>query len=747
MYENLMKKEIGESVSVSELPGISCPLFVTYKCELSGKKAMLLESYGENDSLIVTVIGDEIKISKKYIEKLNTENGNFLGYDTDTLLSSGRDLLAEKLLDTDFTLNDLKGILPPSFSNGYICLGYHTSPRLFTVDKLGRIFFQPDFQVDRPSSAAFDPADISRFGQLPPKKISFIDGIIPILFCYRSDGNQALETMYLVEHGDSNFEYSVWIRATGFIDGNAVSVRFMNEGCCNLKNSQTIKSSEFYNALFGVLGHYREMMNTQSRIDIPDKELERVYYGTMMTASNMLNGFQPKYGNMFYGLETHNNFPPNFIMSFAVFAMCGFKRKARLILEHFLNNAVDHYGRMIYRQGETQYYSYSGSEIGQLLWLIERYSDSPDQNGWISEYTDILCRMGDNLISYIAPIDGLDGVYLIHMCAEADTNGRIFDYIQNSLWAIRGLEALDALCSNYSIDGARFKENAELLRKSIDAVCVKYELQTKYGALLPFQLQYTAQPLTLSCCKDTAYPVSEEEYREYIGGDTNPRNDLEGFQNYLENNYANYRYYPEILSSAVLDKKYSDSINLMRERLGGEILCMTRFMTGIDDWPAYNNAIYLLENGFVQKYRMLLYSHILYHGLPDFHIYYEQVGFTDDCMQRRADSCLPSTLLPSFMISQMLAYTSVDGKRLEILKGVPQDWFKKGFSFDNIATPSGIVSVICRHNTLTVNINGIRPDTEIRLYTPKNSEKTLDSSETAEYILVTDNHTSLTFNL
>ena len=64
MYENLMKKEIGESVSVSELPGISCPLFVTYKCELSGKKAMLLESYGENDSLIVTVIGDEIKISK-----------------------------------------------------------------------------------------------------------------------------------------------------------------------------------------------------------------------------------------------------------------------------------------------------------------------------------------------------------------------------------------------------------------------------------------------------------------------------------------------------------------------------------------------------------------------------------------------------------------------------------------------------------------------------------------------------------
>lgn len=319
------------------------------------------------------------------------------------------------------------------------------------------------------------------------------------------------------------------------------------------------------------------------------------------------------------------------------------------------------------------------------------------------------------------------------MCAEADTNGRIYDYIQNSLWAIRGLEALAEICTEYGADSSVYEENARILRVSAETVCRKNETQTEYGPLVPFQLQYTSRPLTLSACRDTAYPVSEDEYNEYIAGDTNPRNDLVGAQNLLENNYANYRYYPELLSAMLLDKKYSDSINTMRERLGGELLCMTRFMTGIDDWPAYNNAIYLLDDDHIQKYRMLLYSHILYHGLPDYHIYYEQVAFNENNMERRADSCLPSTLIPPFMISQMLAYTSVDGKRLEILKAVPRDWFDKGFEFEKIITPSGSVSVVCRDGKLKIDIENLRKDTEIRLYIP-------DISGKIEYIPLTDTH-------
>lgn len=720
MIKNIFDKEPGDTVSENAISGVTSALTVTYKGKLSGKNTMILESYGDSGSFFVTVIGDTIKVSKKFTEKINNKKPAFCGYKKGEILDSGRDILAREFLDKSFCLSDIKGILPSTYSNGYISLGYHTSPRLFTVDSQARIYFQPDFKVERPpsQSPAFDPSELSPLGKLTPK-MSFIDGIIPVLFCYYSDGAEALETMYLVEHGDSDFEYSVFIRASELKNGELTSVRYINAGCCNLKKTLPLIPDVFYNAMLGTIGYYCEMMGTQSHIDIPDKELERIYYGTMMTANNMLNGFQPKYGNMFYGLETHNNFPPNFIMSFAVFAMCGFRRKARLILEQFLNNAVDPFGRIIYRQGETQYYSYSGSEIGQLLWLTGRYAGVLTPAGWIFEYIDVLCSIGDTLISYIAPSDECGGVRLIHMCAEADTNGRIYDYIQNSLWAIRGLEALAALCSETGKDGTRFTDNARILRASVETVCHEKEAKSEYGTLIPFQLQYTAEPLTLSICRDTAFAVSDLKYKEYIEGDTNPRNDLAGEQNLLENNYANYRYYPEMLSSMLLDKKYTDAINLMRESLGGELLCMTRFMTGIDDWPAYNNAIYLLDDGMVQKYRLLLYSHILYHGLPDFHIYYEQAAFTEDSMQRRADSCLPSTLLPPFMISQMLAYTSVDGKRLELLKAVPDDWFEKGFSFKDIVTPSGDVSVVCKDRKINVEIENLKKDVEVRLYIPE----------------------------
>lgn len=368
MSDNILNKKTGDTLPGNVISGISVPLTVTYKGKLSGKDALILESFGEKDAFLVTVIGDELKVSNKFADSVNTKKANFRGHTVQKLLDSGRDLLAEELLSKDFCLEDLKGILPSSFSNGYISLGYHTSPRLFTVDKQARIFFQPDFKVERPRSEApaFEPSEISPLGKLTPK-ISYIDGVIPILFCCHSNGTEALETMYLVEHGDSDFEYSVFIRAAEIKDDKIISVRYINAGCCNLKKSLPLIPDVFYNSLLGVIGYYHEMMDIQSFIDIPDKELERVYYGTMMTANNMMNGFQPKYGNMFYGLETHNNFPPNFIMAFSVFAMCGFKKKARLILEQFLNNAIDPYGRIIYRQGETQYYSYSGSEIGQLL--------------------------------------------------------------------------------------------------------------------------------------------------------------------------------------------------------------------------------------------------------------------------------------------------------------------------------------------------------------------------------------------
>ena len=688
--------------------------YVTFDGTINGQRCTIYESFGREGLLLIkngqTSIG-----YRKYTAKEKDVKPSFCGFSAEKLIESGKDLIAEKLLKSGFCFKDVKGILPSQWKKSYLSLGYRTSARLLSVNEYGEIFMQPDFDVRNPEKAAFAPCRLTPENKDVKPDMSFIDGILPVLTLTFESDSKLTELTYLTEHADADFEYSVFIRCVTVDKRGDAKAEYYNAGVCNLNKLLPVSEEVYYDCLDGALDYYRSFIEEQAVFYTPEPELNRAFYGVMLTADNMMNGFKPKYGNMFYSLESHDNFPPNYITAISAYAATGHPKKARLIAEHFLNNAVSTRGKIIYRQGETQFYSFSASETGQLLYIMNKYKSIIFPGESVCQYAETLKRLGRYVLS--AAETTSDGFRLIRMCAEADTNGRIYEYLQNSLWASRGLYALSEL-----LDTDEFKKSADELKASALAAADKYSADSPYGKIPPFQLSYTALPLTLSKCLETTFPVSDGYLGEYLRGNQNPRLDLEGEQNLLENNYANYRYYPEMLSSGFLDKEKEAALNLLRENAGGELMCMTRFMDHLDDWPAYNNALFLLDSGRTDKFRLLSYAHLLYHGLSDFHLYYEQVGITDDAMIRAADSCLPSTLLPALALSAAFARQSLDGKRIELLKGIDKDWLHKGFYVDGIITGSGKAGVKCepdKNNVkLSVMLSGDFGGREIRLYLP-----------------------------
>ena len=351
---------------------------------------------------------------------------------------------------------------------------------------------------------------------------------------------------------------------------------------------------------------------------------------------------------------------------------------ARGIFRHLFTYILTDEGRFSYRQGPQEVFGASAEEYGYLLFLADRYSLQLGADSWDAEVWYRLTGIGELLLAACSPCEEADGRTLVLMCAEADTNTRIHAYLNNNLWAIRGLNALAALLIRFGREpeAKSYAAMAAQLTENVNALLEKYSVyDPRFGKLPPFRFGYTATPATLSTCKDTFAPMTEAEYREYLVPSLS--REASKLQDLTENTYANYRYYPECLSSMLLPAEQAEAVHKLRAALGGEILCMTRFMRELDDWPIIHYARYLLEAGHIDKYLTLLFAHANHHGLPELMCYYEQVTVTGGM---RAHDCVPSLLTVPIMSAWMLVYERMNGNELLLGAGVPKAWFLGGVS-------------------------------------------------------------------
>ncbi len=608
------------------------------------------------------------------------------------LLRHGRDVLGEALLQKgEPSYEAVRRLLPPVTQGAYCFLSGAASWGGVLVDRQGQIFPQSSGSLRQPDPI-FSPVLVDGvLGERAPRQF-LLAGKYPVLFSVHSDSDEVLELLYFVEAGDPDRDPIVWIRSKRYSKNDPASCAV----CCQIAalsrhTGRRIDEAALLTALADTVAYWRRFEAAGARLSFPEKPLLNAVYGTMMSCAATFSGDHAHYGHMWYGAELHDNFPPNYIWTLEACCLMGQHAWARRILQHLLTYVLNDHGRFVYRQGEHEDFGASAEEYGQLLFVLERYGLLLDEAHWPEAYFEKLTGMGEVLLQACMPCPEADGRIMIYMCAEADTNTRVHVYLNNNLWGIRGFQALARLLRRHggTEAAAPFADMAETLLCNTQALTEQFTEESAYGPLVPFRFGYTAKPLTLSTCAETSEPVDEAALRKYWVR-SHERHSQGGSQDLTENTYANYRYYPEILSAMLLKRDQAEALVRMREAIGGEYLGMTRFYSWIDDWPVTHYGRYLLESGRIEKYLLLLYAHTAHHGHPDLMCYYEQMT-TDGAMV--APDCVPSLLTTAIMTAWMFAYETVDRRRLRLLSAVPKGWFKTGFSAQGLGYSGGVCHI------------------------------------------------------
>ena len=656
-----------------------------------------LSEYYHGDAYVFLYKSDEGErsLSLYPIKRTEAKKGTYyLGYTKEEIHASGRDLLAEAILaGGEPRYGEVKAVLPPLCEETYAILGGPASVAGLTVAPSGAIYNQLSGH-EREPRPIFDPAAYEPIlGAIPPYQ-TILGGELPLLLSVHTDGERTLEFLYFVEPTEPDRDPIAWIRIKRYQndDPATVSLEYRVAAIAREETEEilfdTPPSEEiFLDALFDTVSYWITEAKEGAEFSLPEAELARIAHGTAAIAATTATAEHAHYGHRFYGKELHDNFPPNYIWTLETLIALGRHEKARDVFRHFVKYVLRGDGRINYRQGYRLIFGASAAEYGMLLYLFWQYRDILGVGALGKTEMRRLCGMGDEICSHIAPCPECDGLLLVSMCAEADTNERIHAYLNNNLWAIRGLFAL----ADLSLDAdQRYRETAALLEKNVRTAIERCKARgTRFGDLVPFRIGYPATPMTLSRCEDTYAPLGEEEHRAYFST-LWVREDVAVFQDIAENSFANYRYYPEMLSSMLLTPAEGDAIVAMREALGGEMLGMTRLLNRIDDWPVAQYARYLLETERIDKYLLLLYAHAAHHGIPALATYYEQV--TADGAVKAFD-CLPSLLTVPLLLSRIFAYEPIGGGSLRLLSALPKEWLKKPFAARRIGYSGGRLDI------------------------------------------------------
>lgn len=619
------------------------------------------------------------------------------------VLTSGRDILTDQLLSGgEPSYARVEPLLPPVEEGAYAFFGGAASISGVELDLASGILYSQVYgDQNVPKEPLFEPKTVDAVLGTQKPFVRLLDGRFPILFSVHADDREVLEFLYFVEPGDTNRDPVVWIREKRYPrrDPSAYTVFYSLVSRSRVIPYHAIPAQTFQDALADTVAYWLRFSSQGAQFDLPEKQLERIVAGTQMACAVTFTGDHPHYGHRYYGKEIHDHFPPNFLWTLESCCVQNRLPWARRIVQYLFAYALTDEGRFVYRQGNEELFGASACEYAQLLWLLDRYADALRLD---VDYAEQLRGMGGYLLSHMHPCDEIGGKPLIYMCAEADSNTRVHAYINNNLWCVRGLRALASLLARFGEDGTEFGVQAELLHAAVLCLLEKEsEWDDRFGTLPPFRVGYTAKPATLSACRETFSPMTDAEYAQYARW-IDMRKQGDATQEYTENNYANYRYYPEMLGSMLLPPEHAAGVMSLRENLGGELLCMTRFLSHLDDWPVLHYARFLLESGHVDKYLTLLYAHACHHGIPDLMCYYEQVS---PAGKVHAEDCVPSLLTVPIMAAWMFAYERMSDNTLVLLGGIPKAWYAEGFAVKGLGTSFGTVSVTADAQNVSITFS------------------------------------------
>ena len=317
-------------------------------------------------------------------------------------------------------------------------------------------------------------------------------------------------------------------------------------------------------------------------------------------------GNHPKYGVKTYAGNMHDSFPPIIIAAVDALTAWGLNERAARVLTYWMHH-------FIREDGTIDYYGPSLSEYGQLLHTAALMAERAGPDDWWSTCYPALDRLAIHLLRLREAAKAEDG--LISGIPEADTRHRTGKYFHNNAWIAKALRRWADLCEQLeacpSVPISRVRSEAEgLARDTVDAIQKTWPADPDDWWLSP-QVEPVARP---SCLTDGELA-----------------------------SYANYRYWPELLSSEILPHELAHRVVESRLTAGGQFCGMTRFLGQLDDWPLTDYLYGLWALGRKNDFLLSLYGHVVYHQAEGHLTAYEQVTLPPG--REIAAYCLPCQLV------------------------------------------------------------------------------------------------------
>ncbi|NUP99162.1 MAG: hypothetical protein HUU35_04810, partial [Armatimonadetes bacterium] len=341
-----------------------------------------------------------------------------------------------------------------------------------------------------------------------------------------------------------------------------------------------IAPEAFAEAMTTVITREAEEVEVAAELHVPElfRSCARL---SLLRALNAFEGRHPKYGWGGYEGPEHDAFPPTIIALGHALIDVSLLARAEELVGHWLTAFVT-------AEGAFDYYGPALSEYGMMLDLGARLARATRSREWFAELGPVLRRIGDRLLRLREERGGLlPGLPEADYHQDPTASQTI--YYGNNLWCARGLLALSEVTAEPRFEAAArawYHDSQMLLRADTVAV--------DYGVFLPWAAGEQTAAATLTTDREASY--------------------------------ANYRFYPEMLSSRLLGAEQAQVIFELRRRRGGEFAGCTRFSGWLDNWPAAEVGLAMLEYGEFAAAQRLLVGHIALCHAVGHQTAYEQVS-------------------------------------------------------------------------------------------------------------------------
>ena len=437
------------------------------------------------------------------------------------------------------------------------------------------------------------------------------------------------------------------------------------------------EADAFEAALSAVLEQQASEVREAAEFEVPPIHRCAARIG-LLRGLNAFAGQRPKYGWGGYEHPSHDGFPPTIISLGHALIDCGLVTTAKQLLGHWL-------GTFVRDDGQFDYYGPTLAEQGMILDLAVRLARASRDGGWWSDVLAPLHHIAERLTALRDEHDGLvPGIAEAddHQSAEAQES----KYYATNAWAVRGLATFAHLLGE---SGERYGVAAG-----------------KWSA----DVQWLLQADTITRPDHTPFVAAR------AGDHSLPQQMTAG----RYESYANYRYYPELLSSRLLTNEQAQAVFTLRDQFGGSMGGCTRFQDWLDNWPAAELGLAALDYDRVEIAQRLLVGQLAFGHAAGHQTAYEQVGIVPEAHGHRAAKagfCVPAQLVHCRLLRNLLVHEAADA--LWLNRGGFQRWIEDGYGVQGAATRWGRVGFHLDWDgtalTADVDLDDVQPAVPVRL--------------------------------